>query len=115
MEENYWKFLKLHDRIFWTAVYKNERMQGLNDLKICIDNYGFIVDFHFFSDLAVSMEIAIEERKVNPLYMALAQLISLSKFKVPDSESAKERTVMLNVTFTKGTGNLKVEVLKVPG
>ena len=41
--------------------------------------------------------------------------ISMQKWESLNSISKKERTVYLNISFTKGTGNLKIEVPAVPG
>jgi len=41
--------------------------------------------------------------------------MGIDKFENLNSITKKERTVYLNITFNKGTGNIKIEVPSVPG
>lgn len=103
------------DNIFWTGYSNDERHSSMSIIKRVVAKYGDIVDFKFFSDISLTMVIEIEEFKIDKLYDELADNIGIDKFEYLNSISKKERTVYLNVTFSKGTGNLIIEVPSVPG
>lgn len=103
------------ENIFWTGYSNNERHSSISTIENVVSKYGDIVDFKFFSDISLTMAIEIEEFKINKLYNELANTIRLDKFENLNSVSKKERKVYLNITFTKGTGNLTIEVANVPG
>lgn len=115
MEKHYWKSTTHKEWIYWTGICSETRNAGLNHIKDCIDSYGFITDHHFFSDIAIGLRIEIEERKIASLYKALTQILTMAEFECGESESSAERTVMLNVTFTQSTGDMRTEVPAVPG
>lgn len=103
------------DNIFWTGYSNDERHSSMSTIKRVVAKYGDIVDFKLFSDISLTMAIEIEEFKIDKLYNELADNIGIDKFEYLNSISKMERTVYLNVTFTKGTGNLIIEVPSVPG
>lgn len=98
------------DNIFWTGHSNDERHSSISTLKKVIAKYGDIVDFKLFSDTSLTMVIEIEEYKIDNLYSELAERIGIGKYEYLNSFSRTERKVYLNITFTKGTGNLKIEV-----
>jgi len=98
------------DNIFWTGHSNEERYSSISTLKKVIAKYGDIVDFKLFSDTSLTMVIEIEEYKIENLYSELAERIGIGKYEYLNSVSRTERKVYLNITFTKGTGNLKIEV-----
>ena len=97
--------------IFWTGFSHDERHHAISK----VSKYGDVVDFHIFSDISLSMTIEIEEFKIDNLYDDLTKIILVQKFEYLNSISKKEIIVYLNITFAKGTGNLKLEVPPVPG
>ena len=103
------------NNIFWTAYSNDERHTVINKIKNVVSNYGDIVDFKFFSDLSITMVIEIKELIVDKLYDELRDNIDIDKFKYLNSTFQKERIIFFNITFNKGTGNLKIEVPSVPG
>lgn len=103
------------ESLFWTAYSSDDRHAAINSIKDVISKYGDLVNAQFFSDLSLSMTIEIEELKIDTLYDALNQVIAVQRQEYLKSISKKERTVYLNITFAKGTGNLKIEVPAVPG
>ena len=103
------------ENIFWTGYSNDERHASINTIENVVSKYGDIVDFKFFSDISLTMAIEIEEFKIDTLYNELANTIRMDKFENLNTVSKKERKVYLNVTFTKGTGNLAIEVPNVPG
>jgi hypothetical protein len=103
------------ENIFWTGFSDDERHSAINKIQDVISKYGYVVDFHLFSDISISMTIGIEEFKIDILYDELTTIIGIQKFEYLNSNSKEERKVYLNITFSKGTGNLKIEVPSVPG
>lgn len=70
-----------------------------------------------FSDLAISMRIEIEGRQLPALHSELQKILSLSEldptFHEVDSEN--EWTILLNISFSRGSGNLRHEKPAVDG
>ena len=103
------------EHIFWTGFSNDERHAAITKIQQVVSMYGDIIDVHLFSDLSLSMTIEIEEFKVDRLYDELTREISMQKWESLNSISKKERTLYLSITFTKGKGNLKIDVPAVPG
>ncbi len=103
------------ENIFWTGYSNEERHSTINEIKSIISKYGDVVDFKLFSDISLNIKIEIAELKIDKLYDALSIKIGIDKFEYLNSDSNQERIVYLNITFNKGTGNLKIEVPSIPG
>ena len=103
------------ENIFWTGFSDDERHSAINKIQSVVSKYGDVVDVHLFSDISLSLTIEIEEFKIDKLYDELTKIISVQKPEFLNSISKKERTIYLNITFSKGTGNLRIEVPSVPG
>lgn len=103
------------ENIFWTGFSDSERHSIIDQVQNTVSKYGYIVDFTLFSDISLSITIEIEELRIDKLYEDLKNIIGIQEFASLNSTSAKERIVYLHITFTKGTGNLKIEVPAVPG
>ncbi len=101
--------------IFWTAYTNDERHTAINKLQNVISRYGDIVDTKFFSDISLNLKIEIEELKIDGLYSELRQQVGIDNFDRLHSKSKRERVIFLNITFSSGTGNLKIELPAVPG
>ncbi len=103
------------NNIFWTGFCKKDRFISISKIEDVINKYGFIYDFKEFSDISISFIIAVEEHKIDKLFIHLNKHISLREFEFVNSTSSNERIVFLNVTFLWGTGNFKIEIPAVPG
>ncbi len=103
------------ENIFWTGFSDDERHSAINKIQSVISKYGDVVDVHLFSDISLSMTVEIEEFKIDKLYDELTKIIGVQKPEYLNSISKKERKVYINITFAKGTGNLKIEVPSVSG
>lgn len=114
MKNSYWSILN-RENLFWEGYCKTERNKTILEIENTINSYGYISDFHMFSDVGICIKIVIEERLIYNLYSALKNYLTLNDFTDPGSESENECTVLLNITFIKGTGNMKIEVPAVPG
>lgn len=103
------------ENIFWTGYSDEERLAAINTIKTVVATHGDIVDFKLFSDISLTMTIKVKEINIVQLYNELANTIGMDKFEYIHSTSKKERTIYLNITFTKSTGNLIIETPAVPG
>lgn len=103
------------ENIFWTGFSDHERYFAIDTIQRVISKYGDVVDVHLFSDVSLSMTIEIEEVKIDKLYEELTKIIGVQRPGPLESISKKERTMYLNITFSKGSGDLKIEVPSVPG
>ncbi len=101
--------------IFWTGYSNDERYSAIKNIQNIVSRYGDMVDFHFFSDISLSITIEIEELKIDYLYNELSKYLGIQQHEYLHSISKKERIVYLNVSFAQGTGNLKIEIPSVPG
>jgi hypothetical protein len=103
------------ENIFWTAYSTGDRLTELETIKQTVAGYGDIVDYHMYSDISMAVTIEIAEYKIDALYDALQQVVSMDAVAPLHSQANRERTVFLNISFAKGTGQLRVEVPSVPG
>ena len=101
--------------VFWTGYCDKERIAAISEIERIVDLYGFITDFKQFSDISISIMIELEESRVDVLYNALKRFVNLNEYEGLHSTSNRERSIFLNITFSKGTGDLRVEVPAVPG
>jgi hypothetical protein len=103
------------ENLFITGYSNEERHSAIISIKAIIANFGDIVDFKLFSDISLTVVIEVQESKIDKLYEALNQYLTMSHFDFLHSISNKERTIYLNISFTQGTGNLNIEQPSVPG
>jgi hypothetical protein len=101
--------------IFWSGYCNGARIEAISTLQRVIHDFGYITDFKIFSDVAISMRIEIEELNIDRLYEALTGYLNITGFDKITSASKSERVIFLHITFTKGTGDVKLEVPAVPG
>ncbi len=102
-------------KIYWIGICGKDRNQAISEISTIINRHGFFTDFKLFSDVSLGMVIEIEERNVNALYDELGNYLVLDDFPAITSSAAKERVILLNITFTRGTGHMEREVPAVPG
>jgi hypothetical protein len=101
--------------IFWSGYVLEDRLSGIEKVKRIIATYGDVVNFNMFSDLSINLEIEIPENRLFELYQALNNHIRMDQVEVPSSLSTKQRVLYLNLSFSKGIGNLKIDVPAIPG
>ena len=114
-KEHYWAFLNKKTGHYWHGISHKDRNPAIHELEGIVNRYGFITDYHMFSDMEISFHIEIEEKRIPGLFTDLEDLISLEGRGPVDPESEQERSILLRVTFVKSTGNLEIEVPSVPG
>lgn len=100
---------------YWTAYCKGTRLNSLNRIEAIISKYGFILNFTLFSDISISIVVETNEKLVENLYSDLINEISITDYKALNSISDNDCYVLLNITFTDSTGDLRIEVPNVPG
>lgn len=109
---------KVLNKINWVAYSNKERNAAINQVQHIIDtNDGYILNFNLFSDLALSLMIEIEESNIPNLYDELESILnfSSSKPKNINNKSKKSFWILMNLSFSKGNGNLTKEIPNVPG
>ena len=97
------------ETIFWTGYSNNERTIAITEIEKVINTFGFITDFKLFSDTSISIKIELEELHIYKLYEQLIKNLRMDKFDMISSSSKAERVIFLNITFVKGTGNIKID------
>lgn len=108
----------MEKRINWEGICFKERYQCLNEInQIIFATGGFVTNFNFFSDIALFLQISIEENSIPALYLALSEMLRLStRLDQPfDSNSIVAYSIYLHISFTHGSGKLEQEVPMVPG
>ncbi len=103
------------NKLYWTGICGQERTGAITQISTIINRHGCFTDFRLFSDVSLSMVIEVEERNVDALYGELGNYLALADFPAVGSNSARERIILLHVTFTRGTGDVAREVPAVPG
>lgn len=100
------------------AFTSKERNKALELLKSIISRHdGHIINFQFFSDIAISFTIEILGSGIIGLYEELKQEMSVNEFVMgdPSTNLSKDCWVLLHVSFVKGTGDKRFEIPVVPG
>lgn len=103
------------ERIFWSGYCSKNRMEAVGEIEKIIADYGFLIDFTRFSDMAMSLIVELEERNIDAFYEKLKSYLSLNEFALLNSQSKKERHILIHVSFTKSTGDLEIEIPQIPG
>ena len=103
------------NRYFLTGYCNHERTHAISTIEKIISRHGFVTDFKRFSDISLCLTIEIEERKVEKLYTDLKAFMSINPNDPMVSESQKDCMILFNITFTKGTGDMIIEVPPIPG
>lgn len=102
----------------WKGYTSENRMESIDKIKSIIsNNEGYILNFNLFSDLAMSMSIEIEESRLSQLHDSLQTVLQMSEleYNTTHLKSSNESLIFLNISFGSGTGNMKIDIPKVPG
>jgi hypothetical protein len=99
------------NKFYWKGICNKDRNAGISSLEKIISEEGYILQFKFFSDVQMSLIIEIEENKVNDLYQKLKQEIHLNSDTLElQSNSCNDAQILLSVSFSRGTGDLRIEI-----
>ena len=105
-------------KVNWKAISTGNRNAVIEYCKTAItEREGCILNFQLFSDLALSLVIEIEEKYLTDLYETLSQVASISE-SPPDGldlHSEASYWVLIHISFSRGKGELEIEVPEVPG
>ena len=105
----------MNKNIYWKGFCSKDRNVAIYEIENIVNKYGFITDFRMSSDIEIGIKIEIEEQYICNLYDDLQNYLSIDGYEDLNLQSKKERLIFFNITFLKGTGNLKIEVPAVPG
>lgn len=108
----------MKNRLNWDIYSNQERNKAIEEIKEKISsNNGYILNSNFFSDLALSVIIEIEEKKIEKLHRDLGLNMRISELELENfiQDSENEWWLFLNINFVKGTGKLKINIPDVPG
>ena len=106
------------NRLIWTAYSSKPRIEIIENIKDIISKSdGYIMNFNMFSDLAITFSIEIPEHRIIELHNALDSILKISDISTEDvfNKSKKEWLIFMNISFSKGTGELKIKMPEVPG
>lgn len=115
MEKHYWAFLNQQQPLYWKGFCNKDRNEGIFEVERVVSKHGYILDFHMFSDLEINLKIEITEKNLALLFHDLSMVLDLQDTGTAFPETNLERSLFINITFTKSTGELKIEVPSVPG
>ncbi len=101
-------------KYYWKGISNDERIKAISELTGIINQYATILNFQKFSDFSLSLLLEIEECKVIDLQSGLKTIMSLEHINSDLTNSKEDCIVFLNVTFTKGTGDLEIEIPDIP-
>jgi len=108
----------IQNSLNWELFSNGERNEVIEAIKKAIMlGGGFIVNSYLFSDLALTLSLEIEESHIKKLHKLLSQLLDTTcatPIKI-DTASKKEWLIAMNISFAKGSGELKQEIPAVPG
>lgn len=92
-----------------------DRNSAIYEIEKTINQYGFITDFHMYSDIDICLTIELNLKNICSLHSRLQSLVNLNNCENVTSFAKEKAIIRLNITFTAGTGKLRVEVPAVPG
>jgi hypothetical protein len=102
-------------KLYWTGYSHHERTAAISAIQEIVAKYGSIVDFKLFSDLALALVIEVDGNKIDALHQDLSRELQMDAIPVEEVQSSTESTILFNITFGKGTGNMKQTIIEVPG
>ena len=105
-------------KLNWKAYSGKQQHLILEEVKKAITSCGgFIIDFNFFSDLAINLSIEIEGSKISNLHKELSHVLSMGAQEATDQGENPEEgwMIFLHISFSRGTGNVHQDIPSVPG
>lgn len=99
----------------WKGFCQEERNKAIFDIEQTVSQFGYIIDFHRYTDMELCLKIELPGKNVPALHQALKARLMLDTLPEGCFESDKEQNLFITITFAVGTGNMKIEVPAVPG
>jgi hypothetical protein len=100
---------------YWSGICNIDRLKAIDEITGIANRYATILNFQRFSDISLSLILDVEEGNLTNLKNGLSDIMSMDCADTDLDGSEPECIVLLHITFTKGTGNLKIEVPDIPG
>ena len=101
-------------KLYWKGISHDDRIKAIGEITATIDKHGIILNFQRFSDIILSLVVEVEADKLNSLYDCLCKILILEGFDRNTPILPGCYTLFLNITFSKGTGDLEIEVPNIP-
>ncbi len=102
-------------RYYWSGICASDRIKAIDDITFTADRYATILNFQRFSDISLSLILETGEGRLTDLLLSLRNIMLLDTGDKNWSDSETVCIVLLNITFTKGSGDLKLDVPNIPG
>ncbi len=99
-------------RYYWSGISDDDRIHAIHEITGIINRYATIINFQKFSHISLNLLLQLEGHKLNDLKANLENIMSIDETDV--TESKGDCRVLINITFTEGTGDLVIEVLNIP-
>ncbi|MBA7518082.1 hypothetical protein ES705_10148 [subsurface metagenome] len=101
-------------RYIWSGISNDERIKAISETTSIVDRYATILNFQRFSDISLGLLLEIEECRLTDLQISIKNIISIEGIDTNLTNSKTDCIVHLNITFTKGIGDLEIEVPNIP-
>ena len=101
-------------RYYWSGISNDERIKAISELTDIVGKFAIILNFQKTSDISLSLALEIEECKLSDLYFRIKRIMSVEGHETNLTDSHADCLVFLNITFTKGTGDLEIEAPDIP-
>ena len=108
----------MKNKLIWTAYSSKPRIEIIEKIKSIISsNDGYIMNFNMFSDLAMTLNIEIPGDKIIELHNTMNCILKISNIESNSLNQGlkKEWRIFINISFSRGKGELKMEIPTVPG
>ncbi len=108
----------MQNKLNWQAYTNADRNNVIEEIKNAISSAdGYILNFSMYSDLALTLSIEIEENNIERLHKKLSLLFNLPELEQQhiNLASKKDWLIFMNISFSRGKGQLKQEIPEVPG
>jgi hypothetical protein len=96
-------------KLYWKGISNGERAEVIQEVGAAIGKHGTLLNFQRFSDIDISFVVELESDRVNAFYNALHEVLSIEGDQGSNTVPGDVSILLLNITFTKGTGDLEIE------
>lgn len=103
-------------QLYWSAICRKNRTEALAEITEVVGRHATILNFQRFSDLSLGLALEVESGHLLPLKgdMEDIMILDIKEEQLPDFNTGL-CLLMLNISFSEGSGELRLEVPAVPG
>jgi hypothetical protein len=101
-------------RYYWSGISNDERTKAISEITGIVNRYATILNFQRFSDISLNLVLEVEECRLNDLQISLKNIMSIEGIDTNLTDSKTDCIVLINITFTQSTGDMKIEVPNIP-